>query len=173
MAVEQRCSEAFTAVRHFEKTHCLALQNMGYTYLQRRNELVAKCLDVAARLGVREEAGHDGVLLMDRVMSTSLALAPDLLDLLAVSCVVIAAQQVDGPATAAGMAPGLPADADVGGASGLPRPAVEQMEWNIRSVLAQVRQAGREGGREGRKGCGTVAAAAAADGWSRRPVDFP
>ncbi len=47
--VEQRCSEAFAAVRHFEKTHCLALQNMGYTYLQRRSELVAKCFDVAAR----------------------------------------------------------------------------------------------------------------------------
>ncbi len=43
---------------------------------------------------MREEAGHDGVLLMDRVMSTSLQLAPDLLDLLAVGCVVIAAKQV-------------------------------------------------------------------------------
>lgn len=46
------------------------------------------------RLGVREEAGHDAVLLMDRVMSTSLQLAPDLLDLLAVGCVVIGAKQV-------------------------------------------------------------------------------
>ncbi len=48
----------------------------------------------ACRLGVREEAGHDAVLLMDRVMSTSLQLAPDLLDLLAVGCVVICAKQV-------------------------------------------------------------------------------
>lgn len=47
--MEQRCSEAFAAVRHFEKTHCLALQNMGYTYLQRRTELVAKCVEVSAR----------------------------------------------------------------------------------------------------------------------------
>lgn len=46
--MEQRCSEAFAAVRHFEKTHCLALQNMGCAYLQRRNELVSKCLEVAA-----------------------------------------------------------------------------------------------------------------------------
>lgn len=46
---------------------------------------------------MREEAGHDGVLLMDRVMSTSLQLAPDLLDLLAVGCVVIAAKQVRAP----------------------------------------------------------------------------
>jgi pentatricopeptide repeat domain-containing protein 1 len=83
---------------------------------------------------VREEAGHDAVLLMDRVMSTSLHLAPDLLHLLAVGCVVIAAKQVDGPA---GGLPPLPPDADVGAASGLPPAAVEQMEWNIRQVLAQ------------------------------------
>ncbi len=48
-SVEQRCSEAFAAVRHFEKTHCLALQNMGHSYLQRRSELVGKCLEVATR----------------------------------------------------------------------------------------------------------------------------
>lgn len=89
------------------------------------------------RLGVCEEAGHDAVLLMDRVMSTSLQLAPDLLDLLAVGCVVIAAKQVDGPG--AGAAPGLPPDADLAAASGLPVAAVEQMEWNIRQVLVQVR----------------------------------
>ncbi|KAI7837283.1 hypothetical protein COHA_008897 [Chlorella ohadii] len=135
--VEQRCSEAFAAVRHFEKTHCLALQNMGYTYLQRRSELVAKCFDVAARLGVREEAGHDAVLLMDRVMSTSLQLAPDLLDLLAVGCVVIGAKQVDGPAPSGGVPPALPPGADVEAASGLPRAAVDQMEWNVRQVLVQ------------------------------------
>lgn len=48
-SVEQRCSEAFAAVRHFEKTHCLALQNMGHPYLHRRSELVGKCIEVAAR----------------------------------------------------------------------------------------------------------------------------
>lgn len=90
---------------------------------------------------MREEAGHDGVLLMDRVMSTSLQLAPDLLDLLAVGCVVIAAKQVDSPAPpgTAELAPALPADADLAAASGLPRAAIDQMEWNIRQVLAQVR----------------------------------
>ena len=51
---------------------------------------------------MREEAGHDGVLLMDRVLSTSLQLAPDLLDLLAVGCVVIAAKQVGGAGARAG-----------------------------------------------------------------------
>jgi hypothetical protein len=91
---------------------------------------ISACL---CRLGVREDAGHDAVLLMDRVMSTGLQLAPDLLDLLAVGCVIIAARQVDGPA---GMPP-LPPDAVVSAACGLPAPAVEQMEWNIRQVLSQ------------------------------------
>ncbi len=49
IAVERRCCEAFAAVRHFEKTHCLALQNMGYSYLQRRAALVARCLGLAER----------------------------------------------------------------------------------------------------------------------------
>ena len=93
-----------------------------------------------------EEAGHDGVLLMDRVMSTSLQLAPDLLGLLAVACVVIAAKQVDGPG--GGAPPALPADADVEAASGLPRAAVDQMEWNVRQVLVQVR-----GGSSGLPAC--------------------
>lgn len=48
-AVERRCCEAFAAVRHFEKTHCLALQNMGYTYLQRRAALVQRFLELAER----------------------------------------------------------------------------------------------------------------------------
>jgi pentatricopeptide repeat domain-containing protein 1 len=131
--VELRCSEAFAAVSHFEKTHCLALQNMGYAYLQRRSDLVGSCLAVACGLGVREEAGHDAVLLMDRVMSTSLQLAPDLFDLLAAACVVVAAKQADGP----GAAPALPAGADVEAASGLPGAAVDRMEWNVREVLGQ------------------------------------
>ena len=132
-AVEQRCIEAFTAVRLFEKSHCLALQNMGFTYLQRRGELVTRCADIAAALGVKPEAGHDAVLLMDRVMSTSLALAPDLLDLLAAACVIIAAKQVDGPASTLS----LPVGTDLQAATGLPIAAVEQMEWNVRQVLNQ------------------------------------
>jgi hypothetical protein len=91
--MEARCSEAFAAVRHFEKTHCLALQNMSYSYLQRRNELVSQALDVAIKLGATEEVAHDAVLLMDRVMSTSLDLQPDLMDILALACVAITVRQ--------------------------------------------------------------------------------
>eukprot|EP00887_Chlorella_sp_A99_P002575 scaffold6.g2575.t1 len=74
------------------------------------------------------------VLLMDRVMSTSVALAPDLADLLAVACVVIAARQVDGPPGGRGP---LPPALDVEGALGLPAAAVEQMEWSLRGLLVQ------------------------------------
>jgi pentatricopeptide repeat domain-containing protein 1 len=70
LAVEARCKEAFAAVQHFEETHCLALQNMGFVYLQRRGELVLRTLGLARELGLREEAAHDAVLLLDRTMST-------------------------------------------------------------------------------------------------------
>jgi len=71
-AVERRCSDAFAAVQHFEKTHCLALQHMALPYLQRRPQLVATCLTQAAQLGLKDEVSHDAVLLMDRTMSTGL-----------------------------------------------------------------------------------------------------
>ena len=70
--VERRCSDAFAAVQHFEKTHCLALQHMALPYLQRRPQLVATCLNQAAQLGLKDEVSHDAVLLMDRTMSTGL-----------------------------------------------------------------------------------------------------
>ena len=70
--VERRCSDAFAAVQHFEKTHCLALQHMALPYLQRRPQLVVTCLSQAAQLGLKDEVSHDAVLLMDRTMSTGL-----------------------------------------------------------------------------------------------------
>jgi len=106
---------------------------MGFAYLQRRSELVARCADLTATLGTRSEAGHDAVLLMDRVMSTSLALAPELLDLLCTACVTIAAKQVDGPASALALSKGK----DVEEITGLPANAIEQMEWNVKQVLGQ------------------------------------
>ena len=48
------------------------VQNMGYPYLQRRGELVAAVLRQSQSFGMREEIAHDGILLMDRIMSTSL-----------------------------------------------------------------------------------------------------
>lgn len=45
---------------------------MGFSYLQRRSELVANTLRMGQALGLKEEVVHDAVLLMDRTMSTSL-----------------------------------------------------------------------------------------------------
>ena len=78
-SVERRCSDAFAAVQHFEKTHCLALQHMALPYLQRRPQLVASCLQQAAQLGLKDEVSHDAVLLMDRTMSTGLEVTMSLL----------------------------------------------------------------------------------------------
>ena len=75
-SVERRCSDAFAAVQHFEKTHCLALQHMALPYLQRRPQLVASCLHQSAQLGLKDEVSHDAVLLMDRTMSTGLEVCP-------------------------------------------------------------------------------------------------
>lgn len=129
--LEERCGKAFAAVRMFEKTHCLALQNMGYNYLQCRSELVKKCSKMAEILKAPVEAGHDAVLLMDRVMSTSLSLDPSLLDLLASSCVIIAAKQIEGP----GAMIAQPLLEDFQAVTGLPLPALDQMEWNVRQIL--------------------------------------
>lgn len=131
-SVEQRCHEAFAAVRLFEKTHCLALQNMGFSYLQKRSELVAHCRTLVAQLGVKAEACHDAVLLMDRVMSTSLALSPDLFQLLAASCVMIATRQAELQASGVAL---VPSDDAMEVAIGMPVATLEQMEWNIRQVL--------------------------------------
>lgn len=45
---------------------------MGFDYLQRRGELVGSVLRMGQAFGLREEAAHDAILLMDRTMSTSL-----------------------------------------------------------------------------------------------------
>lgn len=71
-SVELRCLDAFGAVSHFERTHCLALQNMGFSYLQRRSELVSNIMRMAEAFGLRQEVAHDAILLMDRTMSTSI-----------------------------------------------------------------------------------------------------
>ena len=104
---------------------------MGYVYLQNRAQLVGKCINISESLEFPVEAGHDAVLLMDRVMSTSLSLETALLDLFAASCVVIAVKQIEGPSAT------LPqATLDrLQSMTGLPLPALEQMEWNVCQIL--------------------------------------
>ncbi len=71
-SLEVRCIEAFTAVHHFEHTHSLAVQNMGLPYLQQRADLINRTAHLVESLGAQDESAHDAVLLMDRVMSSSM-----------------------------------------------------------------------------------------------------
>ncbi|KAK9815102.1 hypothetical protein WJX73_007516 [Symbiochloris irregularis] len=128
VAVEVRCAEAFAAVQHFEKTHCLALQNMSFAYLQRRTDLVNTALAYARRLNLKDEVAHDAMLLMDRTMSTSLQVKDELLNLLAAACVIIAGKQGERPNN-------TPTDAELEAAIGMQAGVVTQMEWQMRRVL--------------------------------------
>ena len=71
-AVEAGCHDAFTAVQHFERTHCLILQNMGIPYLHQRADLVGRTAQLVDTLGFQAEVAHDAVLVMDRFMSTTM-----------------------------------------------------------------------------------------------------
>lgn len=71
-ALEKRCREAYSAVKAFEDTHNLSVQNMGYSFTAARAGLVAALLDAGASLGIKDDVVHDAVLLMDRGMSASL-----------------------------------------------------------------------------------------------------
>ncbi|KAI8105723.1 hypothetical protein M9434_000305 [Picochlorum sp. BPE23] len=130
--VQERCSAAFAAVKHFEKTHSLSVQNMGYLYLQMRADLVQNCIKINTELGGPEESVQDAVLLMDRVMSTSLNFASEVFDLLAAACVLIAYNQLESSS------PLEKCDnAQVEKAAGLPMWAIKRMEWSILQVLGQ------------------------------------
>lgn len=50
----------------------MLVQNMSFSYLQRRGELVTTALAYARNLNLKDEVAHDAMLLMDRTMSTSL-----------------------------------------------------------------------------------------------------
>ena len=78
-------------------------------------------------LGSHDEGAHDAILLMDRVMSTSLSFASEVFDLLAASCVAIAFDHSERESEK---------DFEVfEKASGLPSWAIKQMEWSIRQIL--------------------------------------
>lgn len=71
VAALTQCGEAFDAVKRFEASHNLALQNMSGQYLQQRTQLISSLLDRGNKLGLKDEVIHDGILLLDRAASTS------------------------------------------------------------------------------------------------------
>lgn len=64
------CQSAFEAVRRFEASHNLALQNMGMSFLQQRGAMVGSILQKGGELRLPDEVVHDAVLLLDRAGST-------------------------------------------------------------------------------------------------------
>ncbi|KAK9863821.1 hypothetical protein WJX84_002381 [Apatococcus fuscideae] len=127
--VETRCSNAFAAVQHFERTHCLILQNMGLPYLQRRADLVGQTVHLVDTLGFQDEVAHDAVLLMDRFMSSTMQVQQEVMDLMVAACVLVAISQSDNGGAANTTA------ADLESITGLSAALVAQMEWNLRQVL--------------------------------------
>ncbi|PNW74754.1 hypothetical protein CHLRE_12g511400v5 [Chlamydomonas reinhardtii] len=127
--VLQECQEAFAAVQHFENTHGLVLSNMSTGYVQQRPVLISRLLDLSSKLGLRDEVVHDAVLLMDRTASQAKQVAEDVLPLVGVAALVIAAKQGDSSDR-------VPTNAEIEQITELPPTSVAKMEWNIRGLLA-------------------------------------
>lgn len=128
VSIENRCTEAFSAVRSFESSHSLTLQAMGISYLRQRKQLVANLISFGKQLGLKEEIAHDAVLLMDRTMSTAIEIKDNLLDLLSVSCLVLAMKQAE-------HIDNLPKNEELEHITDCKISAVTKMEWNLRQVL--------------------------------------
>lgn len=70
LGAQQDCQSAFEAVRRFEASHNLVLQNMGMSFLQQRGAMVGSILQKGGELQLPDEVVHDAVLLLDRAGST-------------------------------------------------------------------------------------------------------
>jgi hypothetical protein len=70
LSAQQDCQSAFEAVRRFEASHNLALQNMDLSYLQQRSAMVGQVMQKGGELRLPDEVVHDAVLLLDRAGST-------------------------------------------------------------------------------------------------------
>lgn len=76
LAAQKDCQLAFEAVRRFEASHNLQLQNMGVSFLQQRGALVGSILQKGGQLRLPDEVVHDAVLLLDRAGSTGVQVGP-------------------------------------------------------------------------------------------------
>ena len=70
LRAQKDCQSAFEAVKGFEASHNLALQNMGVSFQQQRGAMVGSILQKGGELGLADEVIHDAVLLLDRAGST-------------------------------------------------------------------------------------------------------
>lgn len=127
--IEMRCNDAFMAVKHFEATHCLNVQAMGYAYLHSRSDLVAQAFQLGAKLKLKSEVVHDGMLLLDRAMSSSMQVSENLLSLVMSACIIITAKQ-----TLRGE--DIPSDAEISAAVGTNMASLNSMLVNVRATLS-------------------------------------
>ncbi|KAL6766719.1 hypothetical protein ACKKBG_A37085 [Auxenochlorella protothecoides x Auxenochlorella symbiontica] len=113
LAVEVRCSEAFVAVRRFEEGPGdgarAEVGPLDAPALAMRTAALATARRLAGARAVREDVLHDGVLLLDRVLSSRDARARTLRpDALAAACLAVAAANAGAPLPgAATLDPGL------------------------------------------------------------------
>lgn len=68
---------------------------MGSPYVQQRPNLISRLLDLSSKFGLRDEIVHDAVLLMDRTASQAQQVPEDVLPLVSVAALLIAAKQGD------------------------------------------------------------------------------
>ena len=69
------------------------MQRMSTEYAAGRKECVRLAMSHAAAFGFKDEVLHDAVLLVDRTMSSGIALPPAMLPLLVAACILISARQ--------------------------------------------------------------------------------
>ena len=69
------------------------MQSMSAEYVAGRKECVQLAMSHAGAFGFKDEVLHDAVLLVDRTMSSGIALPPAMLPLLVAACILISARQ--------------------------------------------------------------------------------
>jgi pentatricopeptide repeat domain-containing protein 1 len=123
-----QCQEAVDAVRGFERSHGLSLRSMPLTFLQQRAGLVSFMLKQGNELELKDEVVHDGVLLLDRTMSTGADVASNLLPVVTASALSLSIAQGEPAETA-------PSAAQVAKAAQVDVNGLLDMQWQVRQLL--------------------------------------
>ena len=123
-----QCQEAVDAVRSFERSHGLSLRNMPLAFLQQRTGLISGLLEQGMKLDLKDEVVHDGVLLLDRTMSTGADVPPNLLSVVTASALNLSIAQGEPVDTA-------PSAAEVAKVAQVDANALLEMEWQVRQLL--------------------------------------
>lgn len=96
ITVEQRCSEAFSAVRRYEQAQPLVISPLNQFS---RTHMVQTAFKYGNAFGFKDDTVYDALQLVDRLVCSSAGsgVNNNLLPLLVCSCLLIAARQVEPP----------------------------------------------------------------------------